>query len=378
MEIGDLFVAAHIKRADDDGSALESGGNLTIRLELLLLRRKLGSIHKQELGAEQTDRLSIVFERVGNIVRAADVASKNLLDAVSGNSLFAAESLERGLLRSELLSHGGVLGKNVCVGLGNNDAVRTIDDSSHAVAKRRAAVGNGKDRGNLECASDDRGVRCTATGFGNDTGNVFLIDSRRHGRGKVMNDDDGVLGQDGKVDDLNAQKLGKNTGADICDVGGTKTEHLVVHRQEHVLEHGASVDKRLLSAGAAIDGAVDGISHAGILGKNDVAQHDLGLRLAHGGLHMISLSLGLLAENRKRGLVTLLFRSGVGDLLRLERKVRIHSDHDGTDTDALRRIDSLVHSHSSLSSLRVASIQNAGAHTSVDACDIAMNSIVQG
>ena len=93
---------------------------------------------------------------------------------------------------------------------------------------------------------------------------------------------------------------------------------------------------------------------------------------------MISLSLGLLAENRKRGLVTLLFRSGVGDLLRLERKVRIHSDHDGTDTDALRRIDSLVHSHSSLRSLQVASIQNAGAHTSVDACDIAMNSIVQG
>lgn len=93
---------------------------------------------------------------------------------------------------------------------------------------------------------------------------------------------------------------------------------------------------------------------------------------------MISLSLGLLAENRKRGLVTLLFSSGVGDLMRLERKVRIHSDHDGTDTDALRRIDSLVHSHSSLSSLRVASIQNAGAHTSVDACDIAMNSIVQG
>ena len=99
-----------------------------------------------------------------------------------------------------------------------------------------------------------------------------------------MDDDDGVLGQDGKVDDLDAQKLGKNTGADICDVGGTKTEHLVVHRQEHILEHSASVDKRLLGAGTAIDGAVDGVSHAGVLGKNDVPQHDLGLRLAHGGL----------------------------------------------------------------------------------------------
>ena len=120
-----------------------------------------------------------------------------------------------------------------------------------------------------------------------------------------MHDNDGVLGQDGEVDDLLAQQLGQNTGADVGDVSRAKTEHLVVHGQEHVLEHGRGVHERLLGAGTAVNGGVDGVGHTRILSQNNVSAHDLGLGLAHRLLHVVGLSLGLLAEDRKSGLITL-------------------------------------------------------------------------
>ena len=163
-----------------------------------------------------------------------------------------------------------------------------------------------------------------------------------------MHDNDGVLGQDGEVDDLLAQQLGQNTGADVGDVGRAQAEHLVVHSQEHVLEHGRGVHECLLGAGAAVDGGVDGIGHTRILSQDDVSAHDLSLGLAHRLLHVVGLSLGLLAEDRKSGLIALLLGCRIGDLVRLKRQVGIDGDHDSADTDALGCVDSLIHSHSSL------------------------------
>ena len=163
-----------------------------------------------------------------------------------------------------------------------------------------------------------------------------------------MHDNDGILGQDGEVDDLLAQQLGQNTGADVGDVGRAQTEHLVVHGQEHVLEHGRGVHERLLGAGAAVNGGVDGVGHARILSQDNVSAHDLGLGLAHRLLHVVGLSLGLLAEDRKSGLIALLLCCRISNLVRLKRQVGIDGDHDGADTDALGSVDSLIHSHSSL------------------------------
>ena len=191
-------------------------------------------------------------------------------------------------------------------------------------------------------------MRRAATGLGDDTGNVGLIDRGGHGRRKVVHDNDGVLGQDGEVDDLLAQQLGQNTGADVGDVGRAQTEHLVVHGQEHVLEHGRGVHERLLGAGAAVNGGVDGVGHARVLSQDNVSAHDLGLGLAHRLLHVVGLSLGLLTEDRKSGLITLLLCCRISDLVRFKRQVGIDGNHDGADSDSLGCVDSLIHSHSSL------------------------------
>ena len=191
-------------------------------------------------------------------------------------------------------------------------------------------------------------MRRAATGLGDDTGNVGLIDRGGHGRRKVVHDNDGVLGQDGEVDDLLAQQLGQNTGADVGDVGRAQTEHLVVHGQEHVLEHGRGVHECLLGAGTAVNGGVDGVGHTRILSQDNVSAHDLGLGLAHRLLHVVGLSLGLLAEDRKSVLIALLLCCRISNLVRFKRQVGIDGDHNGADADALGCVDSLIHSHSSL------------------------------
>ena len=348
MQVRDLLVATHVERADDNRSALERAGNLAVGVELLLLGRKLGRVHEQELGAEQTDGLGVVIERVGNVIGVADVAGDDLLDAVGSHGRLTAEGLESRLLGSERLGLGSVGGERLLVGVSLDNALATIDNDLHAVEQCRAAVGDRKDSRDLECAGDNRGVRRAATGLGDDAGDVSLVDRGGHGRRKVVHDNDGVLGQDGEVDDLLAQQLGQNTGADVGDVGRAQAEHLVVHSQEHVLEHGRGVHERLLSAGAAIDGGVDGIGHTRILSQDDVSAHDLGLGLAHRLLHVVGLSLGLLAEDRKSSLIALLLGSRIGNLVRFKRQVGIDGDHDGADTDALGCVDSLIHSHSSL------------------------------
>ena len=348
MEVGDLLIAAHIEGADDDRGALEGRGDLTVSLELLLLGGKLGGVHEEELGAEQTDGLGVVLESVGDVLGAADVAGEDLLDAVGGDGLLATEGLESGLLLGKGLSLGLVIGHDGVLRLGDDDALGAVDDDGHAIAQRRAAVCHGQDGRDLQRAGDDSGVGGAATGLGNDAGDMLLVDGRGHGRSQVMHDDDGVLGQDGEIDDLDTQQLGKDAGADVGNVGGAEAEHLIVHREEHVLEHGGSVHQGLLGASAAIDGAADRVRHARILGEDDVTGHDLGLVLTHGDLHVVGLGLGLLAEDGQSSLIALLLGGGVGHLAGLEGQVGIDGHHDGTDADALRSVNSLVHYVSSL------------------------------
>ena len=191
-------------------------------------------------------------------------------------------------------------------------------------------------------------MRGAATGLGDDTGDMRLIDRRRHGRGEVVNDDDGVLGKHGEVDDLLAQKLGKDARADVGDVCSAQAEHFIVHRQKHVLEHGRGVHKGLLGARTAVDSLIDGIGHARILSKNDVAAHDLGLVLDNGFLHVVGLSLRLIAEDLKGLGVALLLDIRIRNIVRLKRQIGLDGNHAVTDSDALRCVDSLIHSQSSL------------------------------
>ena len=312
-----------------------------------------------------------MLESVSDVVGAADVAGEDLLDAVGGDGLLAAERLEGGLLLGEGLGLGLVVGKDLGLGLGDDDALGAVHDGGHAVTQGGAAVGDGENSWDLEGAGDNRGVGGAAAGLGDDAGDVVLVDGGRHGRSQVVHDHDGVLGEDGEVDDLDAQKLGEDAGANVGDVGGAQAEHLVVHGQEHVLEHGTGVDEGLLGASTAVDGAVDGVRHARILGQDDVAGHDLGLVLAHGELHVVRLGLGLLAEDGQSGLVALLLGGDVGDLVGLKREVGIDGNHDAADTDALRSVNSLIHSSSSLPfPSRAWGKQNAGAHGFADACNV--------
>ncbi len=102
-------------------------------------------------GAEQTDGLGVVIERVGHVIGVTDVAGDDdLLDAIGSHGRLATEGLEGCLLGSEGLGLGGVGGERLLVGIGLNDTLATVDDNGHTVAQRGAAIGNRKDSRDLE------------------------------------------------------------------------------------------------------------------------------------------------------------------------------------------------------------------------------------
>ena len=215
------------------GCALEGRGDLAVGLELLLLAGKLGGVHEQELRAEQSDGLGIMLERVGHVVRAADVAGDDLLDAVGRPRILAAERLEGRLLGSELLGGGGVLGEGRLVGLGKNDA---LEPSTTAVMPLRSAeqlLATDRTAGisSARAMMAEWEVRPPVSVTMPATlalSMVAVIDGVRSCTTTM------VFSGNGQVNDLDAEELGEDAGADVGDIGRTQTEHLVIHGQEHV------------------------------------------------------------------------------------------------------------------------------------------------
>ena len=184
-----------------------------------------------------------------------------------------------------------------------------------------------------------------ATGLGDDGGDVVLVDVRGHGRGELVHHDDGVLGQRGEVNDLLAQQVGEKPGLDVGDVGRALAEELVLHVGEHVVVHVIGLGDGLLGAHAALDGAVDYLDDALVLGELDVGPHDGGGLLADGLGHASDLSAGLLDELGNGGSVALLLVAGVLRSVRRKAEVRLDGDTRHADADAIGCVDSLVHAN---------------------------------
>ena len=176
-----------------------------------------------------------------------------------------------------------------------------------------------------------------------DGGDVVLVDVSRHGRGELAHDDDRVLGQGGQVHELLAQKVGEKTRLDVGDVGGALAEQLVLHVGEHVVVHVVGLGDGLLGAHAALDGTLDHVLDAVVLGKLDVGAHDGGGLLAHGLRHALDLGVGLLDELGDGSRVALLLGLCVRGRVRREGQVRLDRDTSDADANAVRCVDSLVH-----------------------------------
>ena len=277
------------------------------------------------------------------VIRVADVGDEKNLVAVAGDGGLATIGLERLLLLGELLGLGAVVSEVVVVGVHQDAAAGAVDDDHVAALDVLGAVRDGEHGGNLERAGDDGGVGRAAAGLGDDAGHVVLVDVSRHRGGELVDDHDGVLGQRGEVDDLLAQQVGEKPGLDVGDVGRALAEELVLHVGEHVVVHVIGLGDGLLGAHAGLDGAVDHLLDALVLGKLDVGAHDGGGLLAHGLRHALDLGVGLLDELGDGGGVALLLVAGVIRLVRSEAQVGLNGHARDADPDAVRCVNSLVH-----------------------------------
>ena len=89
MEVFNLLVGADVQSTDNDALAVHGGGDFLVGLELLLLRRIIALRQIQELGAEQSDTLTVIVLDGDNVVGVADVAVDVDMASVEGNVLLA-------------------------------------------------------------------------------------------------------------------------------------------------------------------------------------------------------------------------------------------------------------------------------------------------
>lgn len=186
-------------------------------------------------------------------------------------------------------------------------------------------------------------MRGAPTALRDDAGDVLLVDVSRHRGGELLDDDDRVLGQRREVDDLLAQKVRKKTGLDVGHVGRALAEEFVVHLGEHRVVGVIGLTHSLLGAHTGVNGAVNRVLDALVLGKLDVGAHDEGSFLANAHLHALYLGVGLRDELLEGSLVALLLLLGILRRNRSKRDVGSHSYLRDANTKAIRCVDTFEH-----------------------------------
>ena len=164
MEILHLFVGANVERADNDALAVHGGGDFLVGLELLLLRRIVILRQIEELGAEQSDTLTVVVLDGDNVVGVADVAVDVDMASVEGDiflSLHGGHQFLELLLLLHLVLEG--LNREV-VGVKDNltgFAVKVRHTALEILFEFGAKATNG---GNAHRAGKDSGVSVAGPG----------------------------------------------------------------------------------------------------------------------------------------------------------------------------------------------------------------------
>ncbi len=286
-----------------------------------------------------------------SVVGVTDVGDEELLDAVSGAGGNATEGLEGSLVLGQLLG-GLAVGLELVDGRLDDDlALAAVDDAHVAGLDDAGDALDGEDSRNLKSAADDGGVGGAATGLGDDSGDVLLVDVGGHGRRELGHDDDGVLGQRGEVNELLAQQEGKEAGADVGDVGGALAEELVLHGREHVVVHVVGSLDSLLGADAGVDVGDDLLDDAVILGELNVSAHDASLGHEATGLHGLNLLVGHLDEASASILVAGLLGGRILNGLGGEGQIGLDRNTCDTNADTVRSVNAFVHMNPPLSKM---------------------------
>ena len=123
VHAGQVLVASHIKRTNDDGLLAERVGYGRVRLVLLIFGRELITLHEQELGAEEPDAFGAPIQRAFGLGGRAEVRGDldapptlTLIDYSLPSTtprLWVFDMRTGKILLKELVAHGRNTGDNM-------------------------------------------------------------------------------------------------------------------------------------------------------------------------------------------------------------------------------------------------------------------------
>src|SRR5437868_15511750 len=88
LEVREKFISAQIQSANDHRAGIESGSDLAVGIELLLLGRKRFPVNEQILGPVKAHPFSATGQNCLGVGRLLDIGRKNNTLAIQGDGRF--------------------------------------------------------------------------------------------------------------------------------------------------------------------------------------------------------------------------------------------------------------------------------------------------
>ena len=148
-------------------------------------------------------------------------------------------------LELELALLEPVLGEDRTIRIDDDDVARAVDDQQLVLPDQRARVVRRNDRGHVQAARDDRGVRSHAAEIGQERREVVILELDHVGRREVVRDEDRLLLGVGRPHRprLAHQHL-EHALDDLHDVGLALAQVRILDRIELLDEHGGLLRQR--------------------------------------------------------------------------------------------------------------------------------------
>ena len=185
------------------------------------------------------------FERPLEILRQFDVGEQLDVLAVERRRRHRDEALQLLLLERELALLEPVLGEDRAVRIDDDDVARAVDDQELVLLNERARVVRGDDRGHVQAARDDRGMRSHAAEIGQERGEVVILELDDVGRREVVRDEDRLLLGVGRPHRARlAHQHFQHAFHDLHDIGLALAQVRIFDRVELLDQHGGLLRQR--------------------------------------------------------------------------------------------------------------------------------------
>jgi hypothetical protein len=223
-EIAERFVTADIENADHRFRRLQVFCRGAVELVLLVFRGEMILDQEDELGAIQSDPISLDVRRRQRVGGLPDVGAEPDFDAIASDRRQADQALQDALVNLQVGVQLIVLAQDFGLRIDEGASGQSIDDHQIARTNFPGRLRHLYERGDAERAGEDGGVRGEATFFDNQATHALAFQASNDGGENFAGDDHASLVNSRNIRQPVFRQVIEEASTDVVQIGGTLAE----------------------------------------------------------------------------------------------------------------------------------------------------------